>query len=58
MMLEATNRQIAARLNISPETVKVRLQKALTKFDLTTRSQLQMQLKDWDFSAFEAKYRG
>jgi DNA-binding CsgD family transcriptional regulator len=53
-----TNRQIAARLNISPETVKVRLQKALTKFDVSTRSQLQMQLKDWDFSAFEAKYRG
>ena len=52
-----TNREIAARLNISPETVKVRLQKALMKFGLTSRSQLRMVLEEWDFSAFEARYR-
>jgi len=47
-----TNRQIAAGLHISPETVKVRLQKALTKFGVTTRSQLRLLLEDWDFSAW------
>jgi DNA-binding CsgD family transcriptional regulator len=53
-----TNREIGARLNISPETVKVRLQKALTKFGVTTRSQLRMLLEEWDFSAWEKpKYR-
>jgi|RhiMetdeSRZDD1v2_1073273.scaffolds.fasta_scaffold150746_3 RNA polymerase sigma factor (sigma-70 family) len=48
-----TNRQISSRLNISPETVKARLQRALMKFDVNTRSQLSMLLKDWDFSAFD-----
>ena len=48
-----TNREIGGRLNISPETVKVRLQKALMKFGITTRSQLRMLLEDWDFSEFE-----
>jgi len=53
-----TNREIGARLNISPETVKVRLQKALTKFGVATRSQLRMLLEEWDFSAWEKpKYR-
>ena len=52
-----TNREIAARLNISPETDKVRLQKALIKYGLTSRSQLRMVLEEWDFSAFEARYR-
>jgi len=53
-----TNREIGARLNISPETVKVRLQKALTKFGVTTRSQLRMLLEEWDFSAWESsRYR-
>ena len=48
-----TNREIGRRLNISPETVKVRLQRALMKFGLTTRSQLRMLLEEWDFSAWE-----
>lgn len=52
-----TNREIAARLNISPETVKVRLQKVLMKYGLTSRSQLRMLLEEWDFSEFEARYR-
>src|SRR6266498_3109122 len=48
-----TNREIGSRLHISPETVKVRLQKALNKFDVTTRSQLKMILEDWDFSEYD-----
>ena len=56
--LGRTNREIAARLNISPETVKVRLQRALAKFGVSTRSQLRMLLEEWDFSAWETpKYR-
>ena len=48
-----TNREIGARLHISPETVKVRLQRACAKFSLSTRSQLSMLLEEWDFSAFD-----
>ena len=53
-----TNREIGKRLSISPETVKVRLQRALMKFGVTTRSQLRMLLEEWDFSAWEKpRYR-
>jgi len=48
-----TNREIGERLHISPETAKVRLQRACTKFGLNTRSQLSMLLEEWDFSAFD-----
>jgi DNA-binding CsgD family transcriptional regulator len=48
-----TNREIGNRLSISPETVKVRLQKVLMKYGVTTRSQLRMLLEEWDFSAWE-----
>ncbi len=48
-----TNREIGKRLNISPETVKVRLQRALMKYGLTSRTQLRMILEEWDFSAWE-----
>ncbi|HET9587954.1 MAG TPA: LuxR C-terminal-related transcriptional regulator [Anaerolineales bacterium] len=53
-----TNREIGRHLNISPETVKVRLQRAMMKFGVTTRSQLRMLLEEWDFSEWEKpKYR-
>ena len=45
-----TNREIGERLSISPETVKVRLQRAMLKFGVNTRSQLRMLLEEWDFS--------
>ena len=48
-----TNRQIGAFLSISPETVKTHLRNALVKFNLRTRSELHMLLKDWDFSAWD-----
>jgi RNA polymerase sigma factor (sigma-70 family) len=48
-----TNREIGERLNISPETVKVRLQRAMMKFGVTSRSQLRMLLEGWDFSHWE-----
>src|SRR5687767_11017214 len=49
-----TNREIGKRLSISPETVKVRLQRSLMKFGLSSRTQLRMLLEEWDFSEFEA----
>jgi DNA-binding CsgD family transcriptional regulator len=51
--LNMTSRQIAARLRISPETVKTHTRNLLAKFDLRTRVDLRELLADWDFSAFK-----
>ncbi len=51
--LEYTNSQIAARLNISPDTVKARLANAFRKFGVHKRSELRVLLAHWDFSAWE-----
>ncbi len=48
-----TNRQIAARLCISPETVKTHLHNALSKFNLHSRSELRLLMAGWDFSDWE-----
>ena len=48
-----TNRQIAARLGISEETVKTHVQNMLVKFNLHGKAELQTALKEWDFSAWE-----
>ena len=53
-----TNREIGKRLNISPETVKVRLQRVTMKFGVTSRSQLRMLLEEWDFSEWQRPKRG
>jgi DNA-binding CsgD family transcriptional regulator len=50
--LNYTSRQIAARLRISPETVKTHTRNLLSKFDLRTRVELRELLADWDFSAW------
>jgi len=50
--LGLTNRQIAGRLRISPETVKTHLKKALIKFGVENRAELRLLLKEWDFSAW------
>ncbi|MGD2155383.1 MAG: helix-turn-helix transcriptional regulator [Anaerolineales bacterium] len=51
--LNYTSRQIAARLRISPETVKTHVYNALLKFNLRRRTELQKLLADWDFSAWD-----
>ncbi|MCQ3935732.1 MAG: hypothetical protein DPW18_01670 [Chloroflexi bacterium] len=51
--LEYTNSQIAARLNISPDTVKARLANVFRKFGIHKRSDLRLLLAHWDFSAWE-----
>ncbi len=48
-----TNRQIAAHLSISPETVKTHLKNLLSKFQLHSRAELRLMLSNWDFSAWE-----
>ncbi len=48
-----TNRQIAARLNIAPDTVKDRLSSVFRKFDINRRNDLRALFSDWDFSEWE-----
>ena len=47
-----TNPQIAERLTISSETVKVHLRRIFDKFNVRGRKQLAQILKAWDFSAW------
>ena len=48
-----TNRQIAARLVISIETVKSHVRNILHKFRLHSKRELSLVLADWDFSAWD-----
>ena len=50
--LNFTNRQIAARLLITPETAKTHVRNVLRKFDLHSKAELRRALADWDFSAW------
>jgi len=47
-----TNRQIAARLSISPETVKSHIRHLLPKLDASSKVGLRHCLEDWDFSTW------
>jgi DNA-binding NarL/FixJ family response regulator len=48
-----TNREIGARLNISSETVKDRLETAMYKFNVAKRTDLRLLFAIWDFSEWE-----
>lgn len=50
--LNFTNRQIAARLMVTPETAKTHVRNVLRKFDLHSKAELRRVLADWDFSAW------
>ena len=52
LCLNYTNRQAAARLSISPETIKSHVHNILAKFGLHTRQELRELLAGWDFSAW------
>ena len=56
--LNHTGRQIAARLSISPETVKTHVGNLLRKFGLRTRLELRQSLAGWDFSAWSPSQEG
>lgn len=48
--LNFTNRQIAAHLGISPQTVKSHMYNLLHRFELNSKAELRQALSDWDFS--------
>jgi DNA-binding CsgD family transcriptional regulator len=48
--LNFTNQQIAARLSISPQTVKAHLRNLLHRLELHSKAELRQALEDWDFS--------
>ncbi|NLG71439.1 MAG: helix-turn-helix transcriptional regulator [Chloroflexi bacterium] len=50
--MNLTNNEIAARLAISPETVKTHVRNILFKFGLHSKAELRLILSDWDFSAW------
>jgi DNA-binding CsgD family transcriptional regulator len=52
-----TNRQIAARLFISPETVKTHIRNLLRKFEARSKAELRRLLAEWDFSEWETHRR-
>ncbi len=47
-----TNKQIAAKLLVSPETVKSHIKNILYKFNLHSKAQIMQALAGWDFSLF------
>jgi len=51
--LNYTNRQIADRLVISPETVKTHVANVLRKYAVSRRSDLRQYLDNWDFAAWD-----
>ncbi len=46
------NYEIAETLNIAPETVKTHLQNIFGKFDLRSRKELRLAMKNWDFAGW------
>jgi DNA-binding CsgD family transcriptional regulator len=50
-----TNRQMAGRMGISPETVKTHLCNALVKFDMHGKAEIRKALETWDFSEWGEK---
>jgi len=47
-----TNKEIAEKLVISPETVKTHLRNALIKFNMNSKAELRSALQAWDFNAW------
>lgn len=45
-----TNRQIAAKMEVSPSTIKAYIRQILVKFDFHSKYELQINLGAWDFS--------
>ena len=48
-----TNRQVAARLGISAQTVKAHVRTILIKFGLHSKGELRSRLSNWDFNAWD-----
>ena len=52
-----TNRQIAARLKLAPDTVKGYVRQTLVKFNLHSKAELRLHLAGWDFSLWGSAQR-
>ena len=50
--LGLTNRQIAERLSLSPETVKTHIRNILSKFEVNGKRELRHILAGWDFKGW------
>ena len=50
-----TNRQIASRLGVAPDTVKGYIRHTLTKWQAYSKQDLRMLLMGWDFTAWGPK---
>jgi DNA-binding CsgD family transcriptional regulator len=50
--LGLTNRQIAGRLSLSPETIKTHVRNVLLKFGLNSKEELRHILANWNFSSW------
>jgi two-component system response regulator NreC len=51
--LNYTNPQIAARLFLSPDTIKSHVHNVLRKFNVRSKAELRQALSDWDFSEWK-----
>ena len=51
--LNYTNPQIAARLFVSPETIKTHVRNVLRKFNMHSKADLRRALAEWDFSQWD-----
>jgi DNA-binding CsgD family transcriptional regulator len=51
--LRYTNRQIASRLGLSIETVRTHISNAKHKFQVRSKTDLQIVLSNWDFSGWD-----
>jgi DNA-binding CsgD family transcriptional regulator len=50
-----TNRQMAATMGVSPETVKGYIRQTLVKFQFKSKDELRMRLESWDFCKWGRK---
>ncbi len=49
-----TNRQAAARMGVTPDTIKFHIHNIFEKYGVRSRSQLQQLLSIWDFDAWKS----
>jgi len=54
--LGLTNRQIAAHLFLSPETIKTHVRNIFIKFDIHSKKELRHILAGWDFSSWDVAH--
>jgi DNA-binding CsgD family transcriptional regulator len=56
--LKYTNRQMAAMMKVSPDTVKGYIRQALVKFNVHSKDELRILLELWDFSDWGPRAQG